>query len=66
MMELISYAKEVVVLATRLSYRRKPKLSGDKPTSFLVQQEPATYEGNRLTSRRRNVFIPLRVFLRHM
>jgi hypothetical protein len=32
----------------------------------LVQQETATYEGNRLTSRRRKVFIPLRVFLLYM
>jgi hypothetical protein len=35
-------------------------------TTILVQQETATYEGNRLTSRRRNVFIPLRVFLLFM
>jgi hypothetical protein len=33
---------------------------------ILVQQETVTYEGNSLTSRKRKVFIPLRVFLLHM
>jgi hypothetical protein len=32
----------------------------------LVLQETATYKGNRLTRRKRKVFIPLRVFLLYM
>jgi hypothetical protein len=32
----------------------------------MVQQVTATYEDNSLTSRKRKVFIPLRVFLLYM
>jgi hypothetical protein len=35
-------------------------------TTILVLQDIATYEGNKWTSRRRKVFIPLRVFLLYM
>ncbi len=37
-----------------------------RPADILIQQETVTYEGNSLTSRKRKVFIPLRVFLLHM
>jgi hypothetical protein len=35
-------------------------------TTISVQQIIATYEYNRFTSRKRKVFIPLRVFLPYM
>jgi hypothetical protein len=37
-----------------------------KGQKFSVQQEIATHEDNRMTSRKRKVFIPLRVFLLYM